>query len=204
MGNSNRLECYIDASFSIHPDGKGHTGMVIMWGGACIMITCRKQKICTKNSTESELVGVSDSLDEVEWTQDFIESLGHKLSTPILFQDNQSTITIVLEKTTRRLRTKHMTARRAVLHEAIVTNKEAEVVYKYTKWMLADPFTKPLEGQGYQLLMNVIMGWMTVETVQKLIGPKVVGVRCNKRNTSTVKVPKLTSTVRFQKPDHVL
>ena len=172
-----------------------------MWGGACIMITCRKQKICTKNSTESEMVGVSDSYDEVEWTQDFIESLGHKLNTPILFQDNQSTINIVLEKSIRRLRTKHMTARRAVLHETIVTNKEAELVYKYTKWMLADPFTKPLEGQGYQLLMNVIMGWMTVETVQKLIGPKIAGVRCNMRDISHIRyssnvVPK-TRHIRY-------
>ena len=88
-------------------------------------------------------------------------------------------MTIVLEKPERRLRTKHLTARRAVLYETFVTNKEAILSYKYTKWMLADPFTKLLEGAGFKLLMNVVVGWMSVARLQKLIPPKITGVRCN-------------------------
>ena len=65
-----------------------------------------------------------------------------------------------------------------------MTNKEAILSYKYTKWMLADPFTKPLEGAGFQLLMNVVMGWMSVARLQKLIPPKITGVRCNIRDNS--------------------
>ena len=148
------------------------------------MITCRKQRIATKNSTESELVGMSDTMDEVEWAQDFIMALGYKMQEPRLYQDNQSAMTIMLEKPERRLRIKHLTARHAVLYETIVTSKEAILSYKYTKWMLVDPFTKPLEGARFQLLMNVVMGWMSVARLQKLTPPKITGVRCNIRENS--------------------
>ena len=49
------------------------------------MITCRKQRIDTKNSTESELVRMLDTMDEVEWAQDFIMSLGCKMQEPRLY-----------------------------------------------------------------------------------------------------------------------
>lgn len=57
-----RLLVFIDAAFAIHYDGKGHTGMVIMFAGVVIDTYCGKQKIATKDSTESELVGLSDLL----------------------------------------------------------------------------------------------------------------------------------------------
>lgn len=40
------LCCYIDASFSTHPDGKGHTEVVIMWVDTCIVIFLPKTKDC--------------------------------------------------------------------------------------------------------------------------------------------------------------
>ena len=65
MGAS-RLGCYIDASFSSHLVGKGHSRMMVMWGNTCIMVKCCKQKMATKNSTESELVGTSDCYEDLE------------------------------------------------------------------------------------------------------------------------------------------
>ena len=47
-----KLHCHIDASFATHPDGKGHMGVVIMWGDTSIVIVCQKQKIATKDSAE--------------------------------------------------------------------------------------------------------------------------------------------------------
>ena len=52
------------------------------------------------------------------------------MQEPRLYQDNQSTMTIVLEKPEKILRTKHLTARRVVLYEAIVIIKEAILFYK--------------------------------------------------------------------------
>ena len=144
-----KLHCYIDASFATHPNGKGHMGVVIMWGNTSIVIVCQKQKIATKDSTESETVGLSDKYKVLEWTQDFILGLKVKLQKPVIFQDNTSTITIIKDKGGKRLRTKHLTARKAVLHEAIVENQECDLVYKNTKVMVADPFTKALEGASF-------------------------------------------------------
>ena len=39
---------FIDASFSVHADGKGHTGLVIMWGNAAVAVVSKKQKIGKK------------------------------------------------------------------------------------------------------------------------------------------------------------
>ena len=65
-GDVSRLKGYIDTAFSAHDDGKGHTGMVVMWGNTCVLIECKKQKIATKDSTEVELVGMSDSFIKLE------------------------------------------------------------------------------------------------------------------------------------------
>ena len=55
-GDQMTLNGYIDSAFSVHDDGKGPTGKVVMWGDTCILIICHKQKISTKDSTEAELV----------------------------------------------------------------------------------------------------------------------------------------------------
>ena len=179
-GDWSRLRGYIDSAFSAHDDGSSHTGMVVMWGDSCIMTICKKQKISTKDSTESELVGISDSYEKLEWANDFIEGLGEKLKEPIVFQDNMSTITLIMSVPPRRLRNKHLTARNACLHEAIVKNKEALLLHKQTKLMIADPFTKPLQGEGFHLLMAVVMGWLSCEKLEQIIDARNKGVRCKK------------------------
>jgi len=50
------------------------------------------QKINTKSSTESELVGVSDALPQIIWTSYFLEAQGYDIKDLVVFQDNQSTI----------------------------------------------------------------------------------------------------------------
>ena len=95
-GDLRALKGYIDSAFSAHDDGKGHTGMVVMWGDTCILIICHKQKISTKDSTEAELVGMSDSFEKLEWAYDFIVALKEKVKEPVIYQDNMSTITLVL------------------------------------------------------------------------------------------------------------
>ena len=183
-GDASRLKGYIDSAFSSHDDGSGHTGMVVMWGDTCVMTVCKKQKIATKDSTEAELVGMSDSFAKLEWAHDFIVALGEKLREPIIYQDNMSAITLVLAVPTRRLRTKHLTARNACLHESIVKRNEASLEHKGTKLMVADTFTKPLVGEGFHLLMAVVMGWLTCNKLEELIDARNKGVRWNKSNST--------------------
>jgi hypothetical protein len=56
------IKWYVDASFAVHPDYKSHTGATMSYGDGKggVQSTSRKQKLNTKSSTKSELVGVKD------------------------------------------------------------------------------------------------------------------------------------------------
>jgi hypothetical protein len=66
--NPNRVvEWWKDASFAVHPDMKGHTRAMMTMGKGAMHTISTKQKINTKSLTESELVGVDDSMLMVRW-----------------------------------------------------------------------------------------------------------------------------------------
>jgi len=56
--NLNSIKWWIDASDQTHMDMKGHTGYGMSFGKGAILSYSQKQKINTKSSTESELVGM--------------------------------------------------------------------------------------------------------------------------------------------------
>ena len=139
------LTAHIDASFGTHEDGKSHTGMCVMFGDGCVMAKSTKQKIVTKNSTEAELVALSDKISDVMRCHELIVELGYDVGTPVVMQDNASTISLVT-RGGGKPRTKHMRVRQNVVLE-LVRNNELVVQYESTKNMLADILTKPLQGQ---------------------------------------------------------
>ena len=95
--SADKLNCikwYVDASFAVHPDFKSHTGATMKFGdgeGAPQSIS-RKQKLNTKSSTKSELVGADDVLVMILWTKLFLEEQGYKIEKNTLYQDNKSAI----------------------------------------------------------------------------------------------------------------
>ena len=54
------MSIYIDASHASHEDARGQTGGCIVMGDGIIHSSSTKQKINTKSSTETELVGASE------------------------------------------------------------------------------------------------------------------------------------------------
>ena len=135
---------HIDAAFGLHGDARSHSGPVIKLGGSTIMCKSSKQKIQSKDSTEAELVALSDMIMHVFKAHEFMQSQGHGKKPPVVYQDNMSTISLVT-RGGGKFRTKHMRVRREVVKE-YVTNGDARVVYRPTGQMLADPLTKPLQG----------------------------------------------------------
>jgi hypothetical protein len=65
--------------------------MISIGKGATISFS-NKQKINTKSSTESGLVGANQALSSILHTQHFIEAQGYSVKQNLLFQDNQSTM----------------------------------------------------------------------------------------------------------------
>ena len=61
-------------------------------GRGIIQYKASKQKLNTKSSTESEIVGVSEYLPFHIWVINFLESQGYNIENKVLFQDNESAI----------------------------------------------------------------------------------------------------------------
>jgi peptidyl-tRNA hydrolase len=59
-----------------------------MFGGANVLSKSSKQKIVTKDSTESELVGLSDMMMPVMQCTDFLKDQGLRDIVPTIIQAN--------------------------------------------------------------------------------------------------------------------
>ncbi len=60
--NDGMLMWYVDASFAVHPNMRGHTGEGLTMGRGFPITASTKKKLNTRSSTESELVGVDDMM----------------------------------------------------------------------------------------------------------------------------------------------
>ena len=86
------LKWWVDASYAVHPDMKGHTGRTFSLGKGSIYNMPMKQKLASQSSTESELIGVYDVLPQMVWTGHFLKAQGVDVRKIILMQDNKSAI----------------------------------------------------------------------------------------------------------------
>ena len=84
--------CGVDGSFAVHPNMRGHTGGGLTMGRGFPISVSTKQKLNTKSSTESELVGIDDMMPIVLWTRYFLLSQGYGVIENLLLQANKSSI----------------------------------------------------------------------------------------------------------------
>ena len=157
-----RVETYIDASFAMHEDGKSQSGCMTFLGNTLVHEGCRKQKLITKNSTEAELVALSDYVLKGELIEDFLMDLGHLMDDDLVtnvhhvYQDNTSTIVIVTTGGSKP-RSKYMKVREEYIKERVRTG-ELDISHVKTKDMLADVLTKPLGGELFHNIVKRILG----------------------------------------------
>ena len=86
------IRWWVDASYEVHWDCKGHTGeMMSMCKGALVNIAIN-HKLNTGSSTEAELVSIVDVLGMMMWCKYFMEAQGYAIENNILYQDNKFTI----------------------------------------------------------------------------------------------------------------
>jgi hypothetical protein len=85
---------YVDALFAVHLNIGGYTvGGMTMGRGFPISVST-KQKLNTKSSTESELVGVDNLMPLILWTCYFLLSQRYGAIENLLLQDNKSSISL--------------------------------------------------------------------------------------------------------------
>jgi len=152
-----QVRTYIDASYGVHADGKGHSGIFSTLGSGPIYVKSTKQKLNTRSSTEAELVAISDGLSPAIGHANFLEQQGYKRQPVILYQDNQSTMKLVLKGKSTSDSTRHIGLRFFFVHDK-VTNGEVKMEYMPTKSMIADIFTKSILGALFVWLRELLMG----------------------------------------------
>jgi Reverse transcriptase (RNA-dependent DNA polymerase) len=147
---------WADASFAVHTDARSHTGGCMSLGGGVTYGTSTRQKLTTRSSTEAELVAADDVMGQLLWTQYFLQGQGFE-NKAVLFQDNQAAM--LLEKNGQASsgkRTRHLNIRYYFITDRI-SKQELTVEYCPTKEMLADFFTKPLQGSLFRTLRDQVM-----------------------------------------------
>ena len=147
---------------TVHSDMKSHTGCVIGLGKGPIFGKSTTQKLNSKSSTEAELIGLSDSANQVIWTRNFLIEQGYQMGPATIYQDNMSTISLIKNGKSNNEKTRHIAIRFFFVSDRVKSN-EIKVEYMATGQMLADILTKPLQGNLFKRLRNQLLNWYDEE-----------------------------------------
>jgi hypothetical protein len=152
---------YVDASFAVHPNMRGHTGGGLAMGRGFPIVASWKQKLNTKSLTESELVGVNDMMPIMLWTRYFLLSQGYGIVENLLLQDNKSSILLEQNgKASSSKRMRHINIRYFFITDR-VDMKEISIGWCPTKKMVADFMMKPFAGKSLQKFKRLHHGQST-------------------------------------------
>jgi hypothetical protein len=117
-----------------------------------------KQKLNTRSSTETEVVGVDDLMPPILWSRLFLEAQGYGVMENIVFQDNKSAMLLERNgKSSSGKRTKHINMRYFFVTDRIAKG-DMSLAWCPTGDMTADYFTKPNQGALFKQFRDLIMG----------------------------------------------
>ena len=98
----------------------------------------------------------------------FLNEQGFEIDKNILFQDNQSAIKIELNgKRSSSQKTKHMDNRYFWIKDRL-SNERIKVRYCPMEKMIADFFTKPLQGSLFRLFRDIILGFKHISELDNI------------------------------------
>jgi hypothetical protein len=155
---SHIFKWWVDASFAVHPNMRGHSGGGLSLGRGFPIMGSNKQKLNARSSTGCELIGADDFMPAICWTRYFMEAQGYNVKDNILFQDNKSSILLETNgKASSSKRTKHINIRYFFITDR-VSQGELSVAWCPTGEMTADFGTKSLQGSLFKKFRDRIMG----------------------------------------------
>ena len=101
-------------------------------------------------------MGVDDYMGKIISTRYFIEAQGYPVGPSIVHQDNKSSILLETNGQSSSKRTRHINVRYFFVTDR-VKHKEITIQYCPTKQMVADYFTKPLQGALFYKLRSIVL-----------------------------------------------
>jgi hypothetical protein len=82
-------------------------------GRGFTILSSTKQKLNTRSSAETDIVGADYFMSEICWTRYFMKAQGYDVKGNVLFQDNKSSILLEKNgKASSSKRTKHINIRK--------------------------------------------------------------------------------------------
>jgi hypothetical protein len=165
------MQTFIDSSHAVHNDMRGHTGGVVTFGTGIVNSKSSKQKMNSRSSNETEVIGNSEYLPWVIWYEYFMEAQGYPITSNVVWQDNEGAEKMAKNgKLSCSSKSRHINIKFFWIADRV---KQGKMTIKHcpTDIMLADFFTKPLQGKKFNMFREVIMGWEPVESLWSKIGP---------------------------------
>ena len=111
----------------------------------------------TKDSTEAELVALSDAVSEILWMRHLLLAQGYNIGATTLYQDNQAVIDLMRSERRTKQRTKHLNVRYFHARDFELSG-QIKIQWKSTHLMLADLMTKPLQSASFSNLTLLLTG----------------------------------------------
>jgi hypothetical protein len=163
------LEIFTDASFRVHADTAGHSGLIVKLFGSHIYFKSGKQKLITKSSTEAELIALDEAATYSAWINEFLIEINEPpKGKTIIYQDNMSTMVMAQNGKGEFKRTKHI-ANRYYWIKQFIDSGAVALCYLSTDDMIADFLTKPLKGLKFWKFLSLINGIHVNESINEYL-----------------------------------
>jgi hypothetical protein len=137
---------------------RGHLVGGLSLGRGFPIVSSTKQKLNTRSSKETEIVGADDFMPAICWTRYFMKAQVYDVKDTVLFQDSKSSILLEKNgKASRSKRTKRINIRYFFITDRVI-KEEVSVVWCPTGDMIGYYATKPLQGALFRNFRYHIMG----------------------------------------------
>ena len=115
----------------------------------------------TKSSAESEFYGMGEHVTDAILIRNYLLAQGYNFPPATVYQDNQAAIRLSENGVASSSRTRHIDIRYFFIQDRI-ENGDIKVEYLNTKSMVADYLTKPLVGELFYKLRDLLLGYTTL------------------------------------------
>ena len=125
-----------------------------------------KQKMNSRSSNETEVIGDSEYLPYSIWVEYFMDEQDRKIKRHVLWQDNEGAEKMCKNgKKSCSSNSRHISIKYFWVVDRVQQGK-IDVRHCPTTKMLADFFTKPLQGKLFHKYRRIIMGWDHISTLE--------------------------------------
>jgi len=156
------LKWCVDSACAVHPNVRGHSGGGLSSGRGFPIAGSTKQKLNTRSSTETEVVGADDFMPAMCWTRHFMKAQGYQVKDNIRCQDSKSAVLLEKNgKASSAKHTKHIHVRFFFITDRIAKG-ELKIEWCPTAEMIGDYMTKPLQGALFRKFRDLLMGVLAI------------------------------------------